>query len=339
MHYEIDGLVTFGVAIAEAATGEPIDPSEMEGDGEAWIDYRGPPGTFDHYSYSRVLRGEVPASAFRGKTVIVGASAPSLQDVHPTSTTGNELMAGPEVQANAAWTAEHGFPLSSSGLVVDLLLILLMASAPAAATLRMSALPALLVAIGLGLVYARRRPARLRRGHRAAGRLPAAGADPLGARCAGGQLRAQRARAPARPRHLRPLRSRGGRQRSARPHRRRPAPRRHAARGDGSLQRPARLHQLLRVAAAGRGDRGPEPLPGGDERRDHGPRRHPRRLHGRRHHGRLRRAARAARPRRPRARGGAGDARRAAAALQRLDARRRGWAGASTWASASTAAR
>ncbi len=154
MHYEIDGLVGFGVAVAEAATGEAIDPAEMEGDGEAWIDYRGPPGTINHYSYSRVLKGQVPASAFRGKTVIVGASAPSLQDVHPTSTTGDELMAGPEVQANAAWTAEHGFPLSSSDLVVDLLLILLMAIAPAAATLRLSAAPALLAAVALGLAYA-----------------------------------------------------------------------------------------------------------------------------------------------------------------------------------------
>ena len=153
MHYEVDGLVTFGIAVAEAATGEPIDPAEMEDDGEAWIDYRGPPKSFARYPYSRVLRGKVPPAAFRGKTVIVGASAPSLQDVHPTSTTGDELMSGPEVQANAAWTAEHGFPLSSSGLVVELLLILLMAAAPAAATLRTKALPALLVAVALGLLY------------------------------------------------------------------------------------------------------------------------------------------------------------------------------------------
>ena len=153
MRYEIDGLVSFGVATAEASTGEAIDVSEMEGDGEAWIDYRGPPETIAHYSYSRVLRGLVSPAAFRGKTVIVGASAPSLQDVHPTSTTRDELMPGPELQANAAWTAEHGFPLSSSPLAIDLLLILLMAAAPAAATLRMSAAPALLVALGLGLLY------------------------------------------------------------------------------------------------------------------------------------------------------------------------------------------
>jgi adenylate cyclase len=154
LHYSFDGLVSFPIAIAEADTGEEIDPAEMEGDGEAWIDYRGPPLTLANYSYSRVLRGKVPASAFRGKTVIVGATAPSLQDVHATSTTGDELMSGPEIQANAAWTAEHGFPLSSSNSIVDLLLILLLAAAPAAATLRIRALPALLGAIALGLLYA-----------------------------------------------------------------------------------------------------------------------------------------------------------------------------------------
>jgi adenylate cyclase len=154
LHYSVDGLVSFPIAIAEADTGEEIGPGEMEGDGEAWIDYRGPPGTLANYSYSRVLRGKVPDSAFRGKTVIIGATAPSLQDVHATSTTKDELMSGPEIQANAAWTAEHGFPLSSSNVVIDLLLILLLASAPAAATLRISAIPALLVAVGLALFYA-----------------------------------------------------------------------------------------------------------------------------------------------------------------------------------------
>jgi adenylate cyclase len=154
MHYEFDGLPSFAIVTAEAATGEPIDPAEMEADGSAWIDFRGPPGTFRQVSYSSVLRGQVPASVFRGKTVIVGASAPSLQDLHPTSTTGDELMAGPEIQANAIWTAEHGFPLGSSSLLIDLMLILLMAAAPAAATLRLKPPLALLVALALGLLFA-----------------------------------------------------------------------------------------------------------------------------------------------------------------------------------------
>jgi adenylate cyclase len=154
LSYEVDGLVGFAIATAEATTGTAIEPDELEGDGRAWIDFRGPPNTFRQVSYSRVLRGKVPDSVFRDKTVVVGASAPSLQDVHPTSTTGDELMSGPELQANAIWTAIHGFPLQSSGLVLTLLLIALMAAAPAAATVRLKPVPALLVAAALGIVYA-----------------------------------------------------------------------------------------------------------------------------------------------------------------------------------------
>jgi adenylate cyclase len=153
MYYEFGGLTSFAVAAAEATTGEPISPSRFE-DGKAWIDYRGPPGTFRNVPFSRVLRGEVPASVFRGRTVVIGATAPSLQDQHATSTTGDDLMSGPEVQANAIWTAIHDFPLSSSATVLDLLLILLLAAAPAAATVRLKPLAALGVAVGLGLVYA-----------------------------------------------------------------------------------------------------------------------------------------------------------------------------------------
>ncbi|HEY2717588.1 MAG TPA: adenylate/guanylate cyclase domain-containing protein [Solirubrobacterales bacterium] len=155
MAYEIEGLVTFPIALAEAASGEEIDPGEMEGDGKAWIDYRGPASTFRNIPFSRVLRGEVPDAALRGKTAIVGATAPSLQDVHPTSTTSeNELMSGPELVANEVWTAEEGFPLGSSGLAVDLLLILLLAAVPAAVTLRLAPIPSLLAAVALAALYA-----------------------------------------------------------------------------------------------------------------------------------------------------------------------------------------
>lgn len=154
MFYENGGLTSFGVVAAERTTGEHISPDQFESDGKAWIDYRGPPDTFRNVSFSQVLRDKVPASVFRGKTVVIGATAPSLQDLHATSTTGDEFMSGPEVQANSIWTAIHGFPLSSSATVIDLILILLMAAAPAAATLWLKPPPALLAAIGLGLLYA-----------------------------------------------------------------------------------------------------------------------------------------------------------------------------------------
>jgi adenylate cyclase len=154
MLYEYGGLVSFAVAAAEATTGKPVTEGEFESDGKAWIDYRGPPQTFREVPFSRVLRGKVPASVFRGKTVVIGATAPSLQDLHATSISGDELMSGPELQANSIWTAIHGFPLSSSATVIDLILILLFAAGPAAATLRLKPLPSLLAAIGLGLLYA-----------------------------------------------------------------------------------------------------------------------------------------------------------------------------------------
>jgi adenylate cyclase len=153
MYYEFGGLRSFPVVAAERTSGEAISPDSFE-DGKAWIDYRGPPRTFHEVAFSRVLRGKIAPSAFRGKTVIIGATAPSLQDVHATSTTGDTLMSGPELQANAIWTALHGFPLGSASTVVAILLILLLAAAPAAATLWLKPPPALLGALALAALYA-----------------------------------------------------------------------------------------------------------------------------------------------------------------------------------------
>jgi adenylate cyclase len=152
--YSIDGLISFAVATAEAATGRKISRSDLGDDGEAWIDFRGPPETIRTYSYSRVLFGEVPARALRDKVIVVGASAPSLQDVHATSTTGDELMSGPELQANAVWTAEEGFPLQSSPGWLNVLFIVALGVAAPAATLRFRPVPSLLIALALGCAYA-----------------------------------------------------------------------------------------------------------------------------------------------------------------------------------------
>jgi CHASE2 domain-containing sensor protein len=106
----IKRLPSVAVVAAERATASPLTEAGFSGGG-AWIDFRGGPGAIPTYSFVDVVRGRVPASALRGKVVVVGATAPSLQDRHPTSTSGDETMAGPEVQANAIWTAMHGNPL------------------------------------------------------------------------------------------------------------------------------------------------------------------------------------------------------------------------------------
>lgn len=145
-----DGLVAFAVAAAEAA-GTEVDRGSAGT--KPWIDYRGPPGTIPSYSFVDVLRGDVPADAFRGKTVVVGAAAPSLKDVHVTPTSGDHEMSGPEVQANAIWTVEHGFPLGSSSSWLDVLLIAALAFVAPAATLRLRVAPALLLTVGVAACY------------------------------------------------------------------------------------------------------------------------------------------------------------------------------------------
>ena len=67
--------------------------------------------TFPTVSFADLIAGRVPRAQLRGKVVVIGSTAPSLQDRHPTATSGDETMAGPEVQANAIWTAMHGNPL------------------------------------------------------------------------------------------------------------------------------------------------------------------------------------------------------------------------------------
>jgi adenylate cyclase len=151
--YEIDGLKSFAVTVAERATGKRIAPSTLGGK-TAWIDYAGPPGTVRGVSYSRVLRGKFNPSLFRGKIVIIGPAAPSLQDVHPTSVSGSELMSGAEIEANAVSTALRGFPLKSAPGYLNVLLIVLLALVAPLASLRLAAFGALGVAVATGALFA-----------------------------------------------------------------------------------------------------------------------------------------------------------------------------------------
>jgi adenylate cyclase len=108
--FEVEGLKGFAIVAAEVARQGAITRDEMGADLQ-WIDYAGSPGTVTSYSYSRVHDGKVPPNVFKDKVVVVGATAPSLQDIHATPT--GAVMAGPEIQANAVATAMRGFPLRS----------------------------------------------------------------------------------------------------------------------------------------------------------------------------------------------------------------------------------
>src|SRR5207302_7792688 len=79
-------------------------------------------------------------------------AAPSLQDVHATST-GAALMPGDEIQANAIESALHGFPLRDSPAWFDVLAILVLGMAPPLANLRASPRRAAALVVGLGGGY------------------------------------------------------------------------------------------------------------------------------------------------------------------------------------------
>jgi CHASE2 domain-containing sensor protein len=152
----VAGLATIPVAAAERAGAEPLPPSAFAGGG-AWIDYRGPPGTIRTVSFADVVNGRFDADVFKGRIAVVGASAPTLRDVHSTPVGGDELMAGPEVQANAIWTALHGAPLREASGLAGLLLVALLALVGPLVGLRLPAFAAGLAvpaAAGLFLVGA-----------------------------------------------------------------------------------------------------------------------------------------------------------------------------------------
>jgi CHASE2 domain-containing sensor protein len=151
--YAVDGLTTLGVAAAAVAQGLPV-PEPRSGD--RWIDYTGGPGSVETYSYSDVYFGKVPPSAFRGRAVVLGTTTVALQDVHVTSVSGDpsNLMSGPEVQANVIETALHGFPLRTTPAWLNVLLIVLLAAIPAAASLRLGPLWVLLLGVGVGVLFA-----------------------------------------------------------------------------------------------------------------------------------------------------------------------------------------
>jgi adenylate cyclase len=122
MPYAVEGLESFAIVAAEEFVGRRVPVSE----GFEWIEYHGPAGTIESVPFSRVVQGRAPPELIRDRIVVVGATSPSLQDVHPTPVGGGAPMPGPEIQANAIATALADFPLESSPGWVNVALIVLL---------------------------------------------------------------------------------------------------------------------------------------------------------------------------------------------------------------------
>ena len=94
---------------ASRDTNSPVDTLRAD---RMAIDYVGPPGSFSHqtFSFADVLDGKVSPQSFRGKYILIGATAATLGDhvatpfVHADGAAGEqhgELMPGVEVLANS----------------------------------------------------------------------------------------------------------------------------------------------------------------------------------------------------------------------------------------------
>ena len=261
-------------------------------------------------SFANVLRGKFTPAAVRGKLVVVGASAPILQDLHATPTS-NGTMPGPEVWANAISTLLQGSPPSGRSRLAEP-----HADRPSWAPSSRSA------ACGCARAArcCRARPGRRLHDRRAA-RFQQ-GPDR--------RLCLSPVRAPAR--HLGdargPLPGEAIERQRVHDLFSRFVPADVVDQVVASTDDDLRLGGVERDCTVlfcdlrgftsfsenqprGARDRGRQLLPERDDRGDPRRRRHADRLHGRRHHGRVRRAAGAGRPRRPGAGGGAGDDRAA----------------------------
>ena len=151
--YQIDGLETFPFVAAERALGHPIDPAALP-DRRLWIDFTGPPGAIPFLSFSHVLNGKFDPAVVRGAIVVVGVTAPTVQDVHPTSTSGGSEMSGSEIQASAIHTVLRDFPLRNGPSWLNLLVICILALTPAFLGLRFSVAWTIALAALLGAAYA-----------------------------------------------------------------------------------------------------------------------------------------------------------------------------------------
>jgi CHASE2 domain-containing sensor protein/outer membrane biosynthesis protein TonB len=155
--YSQSGLQTFAVRLEEQATHRSVAPSLFP-DNSALVDYAGPPGTFKTVSFVNVcasLTGcahTVSPSFFRGKIVLIGATASALHDVHDTPV--GAQLSGVEYWANALWSLERGNPLRDAAGELNVIIIVLLALVMPLAALRYRPGQVMVgVAIGLGLVY------------------------------------------------------------------------------------------------------------------------------------------------------------------------------------------
>lgn len=95
--------------------------------GEALINYHGPAYTYPHKSMAEVLEGKIPPEFFRGKIVLIGATATGIGDIKSTPYSGTDYP-GIEIHANVIDNLLHGNFLQRGAKqqLLDVVVILLL---------------------------------------------------------------------------------------------------------------------------------------------------------------------------------------------------------------------
>lgn len=150
--HEYSHLGSIATVSYEVMSGRHASSSLFE-DGTLPIDYVGKPETFHSISFVNVLRSRFSPASVRGKLVVIGASAPLLQDLHPTPTTGSVDMPGPEIWANSISTLLRGVPLRDAPGWLDVLLVLALGAAVPLSSLRVRQWRSMLDALALALAF------------------------------------------------------------------------------------------------------------------------------------------------------------------------------------------
>lgn len=105
------------------------------------INFLGPPGHFARISYAQVVKGEYPVGMFKGKIVLVGATALGMNDLLTTPVSGlGQPMAGVEFHANVLTSIRQQRLIETLPVWLSTLVVMLVAVMP---LLWMPKLPAL----------------------------------------------------------------------------------------------------------------------------------------------------------------------------------------------------
>jgi len=113
-----------GIVDIQFGTEKRVVPNDI---GEALINYHGPAYTYNHYSMADVVGGKVPPEKFKGKIVLIGATATGIGDIKSTPYAGTDYP-GVEIHANVIDNLLHGNFLQHGAhqQIADALMILLL---------------------------------------------------------------------------------------------------------------------------------------------------------------------------------------------------------------------